>query len=152
MATDEQSPTHTDPGASAPLSQIPTLTSVLDGYTDAGFGGSFSVLADAEVECHACNERFRASATAMSSLRRLEGQSDPDDMMAVAAITCPTCGTRGTLVLGYGPMAGVEDGDVLQALQDSRADGHLPGNSAPGEAVGDDADSGRGVNTASVPQ
>ena len=35
MATDEQSPTYTDPGASAQLSKIPTLTSVLDGYTEA---------------------------------------------------------------------------------------------------------------------
>ena len=150
MATDEQSPMHTDPGASAPLAQIPTLTSVIDGYTEAGFAGSFSVLADAELECHACNERFLAGAAAMSSLRRLEGQSDPDDMMAVAAISCPNCGMRGTVILGYGPMASAEDGDVLQALRDDRGDAHLPGNSAPGEAVGDGSDGAAHVGTESA--
>jgi hypothetical protein len=74
----------------------------------------------------------------MSSLRRMEGASDPGDMMAVVAIECPSCQAQGTLVLGFGPAASAEDSDVLLVLRDFRADDQVPGNSAPGEASGDD--------------
>jgi hypothetical protein len=73
----------------------------------------------------------------MSSLRRLEGESDPADMVAVVALTCPACGAQGTVVLGYGPMADGHEADVLRGLRDERSTEGLPGNSAPGEAVGD---------------
>ncbi|MFT3855164.1 MAG: hypothetical protein QM733_20885 [Ilumatobacteraceae bacterium] len=115
-----------------------TLRGVLDAYADAGFSGSFTVMERAQLECHACGATFDASSASMSSLRRMEGASDPDDMLAVVAITCPRCAAQGTVVLGYGPNATAEDGDVLQALRDDRPGDQLPGNSAPGEARGDD--------------
>ena len=71
----------------------------------------------------------------MHSLRRLEGASDPAEMMAVVAITCPRCEARGVLVLGYGPAAAVEDSDVLRALDDQRGDSMAPRSSAPGESA-----------------
>jgi hypothetical protein len=74
----------------------------------------------------------------MSSLRRLEGASDPDDMVAIVAITCPNCAAQGTVVLGYGPMATLQDAEVLKELQDDRGDAEAPGNSAHGETAGDD--------------
>ena len=49
-------------------------------------------------------------------LRRLEGASDPDDMLAVLALECPNCGLRGSLVLNYGPTATEEDAAVLLGL------------------------------------
>jgi hypothetical protein len=73
----------------------------------------------------------------MSSLRRLEGESDPADMMAVVAVTCPACAATGTLTLGFGPTSSAEDADVLHALRDARNDSKVPGNSAPGETTGD---------------
>ena len=118
-----------------------TLTEVLAGYSDAGFTGSFTTLEGGSVECHQCNSTTHASRVKMSSLRRMEGASDPDDMMAVAAIQCPSCDARGTLVLGFGPAASTEDSDVLHCLQDFRSDDKIPGNSAPGEASGDAPDS-----------
>ena len=114
-----------------------TLTDVLAGYADGGFTGSFSAAPGGVVECHQCNSKSDASRVKMSSLRRMEGASDPDDMVAVVAIQCPSCDAQGTLVLGFGPTAAEEDSDVLQCLQDHRADQNLPGNSAPGEASGD---------------
>jgi hypothetical protein len=69
----------------------------------------------------------------MHSLRRLEGASDPDDMLAVVALECGVCGVSGTMVLGYGPAASDIDGDVLRALQDRREEGDLPGHSPPSE-------------------
>lgn len=114
-----------------------TLRGVLDGYARAGYDSSFTAEANAEVVCHTCEQRFDAREAPMASRRRLEGASDPDDMLAVVALACPACGARGTLVLGYGPSATAEDADVLLALPDERDDGPLPPNSTPGEAHGD---------------
>ena len=49
--------------------------------------------------------------------RRLEGASDPDDMISVVAVTCPRCGTGGTLVLKYGPTAPENEAAVGQQLR-----------------------------------
>lgn len=114
-----------------------TLTQVLEAYAAAGFTGSFSAADGAALECHDCGAVSNADTVEMTSLRRLEGASDPDDAFSVVAITCPNCSSNGTLILGFGPTAPPEDGDVLKALQDLRNEGELPGNSAPGEAVGD---------------
>ncbi len=119
-------------------SEDATLTELLAAYAEGGFGGSFSVAEGAGLECHSCGARFPAAEAEMSSLRRMEGASDPADMVAVVALTCPRCATAGTAVLGFGPAASAEDGDVLGALRDRRSDDAAPGNSAPGEVVGDD--------------
>jgi len=116
-----------------------TLTEVLEGYAAGGFTGGFSVADTTALECLTCGEQSPAGDVPMSSLRRLEGASDPDDMVAVVALTCPRCEAQGTLVLGYGPMATAEDSDVLRELRDHRHDSVAPGNSAPGETVGDDS-------------
>ena len=54
------------------------------------------------------------------------------------ALTCPHCGARGTVILGFGPSASPEDADLLGAFRDERDGEQLPANSAPGEATGDD--------------
>ena len=53
-------------------------------------------------------------------LCRLEGVSDPDDMLAAAALRCPNCGALGTVLLNYGPEAPIDDAEVLLALADER--------------------------------
>jgi hypothetical protein len=116
-----------------------TITDVLEGYAQGGFTSSFVVTDDAELECLECHTESPPDRVVMSSLRRLEGESDPADMVAVVALTCPACGARGTVVLGFGPMATPEDSDVLQGLRDHRGDSKAPGNSAHGETTGDDA-------------
>ena len=60
------------------------------------------------------------------SVRRLEGASDPDDMVAIAAIVCPACATRGVLVLGFGPSSSLVDAETLQALRDGSHESDLP--------------------------
>jgi hypothetical protein len=111
----------------------------LEGYAQGGFSSSFVVTDEAALECVECGTVSSAEGVKMSSLRRLEGESDPSDMVAVVALTCPVCGSRGTLVLGFGPMATQQDSDVLKALRDHRGDAKAPGNSAHGETTGDDA-------------
>jgi hypothetical protein len=126
-----------DPDTSSIPNDGTTLTEVLEAYAAADFTGSFSAAHGASLECHECGAISDADTVEMTSLRRLEGASDPDDMFSVVAITCPKCLSKGTLILGFGPTAPPEDGDVLKALQDLRNEGELPGNSAPGEAIGD---------------
>ena len=115
------------------------MTDVLEGYAQGGFDSSFVVTDDSELECVECGTVSSPATVSMSSLRRLEGASDPDDMIAVVAITCPSCGARGTAVFGYGPIATLQDSEVLKNLKDDRADKDAPGNSAHGETTGDDA-------------
>jgi hypothetical protein len=99
-----------------------TLVEVMEAYRSSGFTGDFGVDAEASVRCNACGSVMHAGRLAVHSLRRMEGASDPSDMLALVATTCPVCGSRGLLVLGFGPMASSEDADVLAALQDRRGD------------------------------
>jgi hypothetical protein len=116
-----------------------TLTEVLDRYATAGFTAEFeAVEPNGAVRCLDCGTVASAAAYSMHSLRRLEGASDPADMMAVVAITCCNCGADGVLVLTYGPAGNAADADILSTLSDVREGEVLPSNSAPGEALGDE--------------
>src|SRR4051794_34451213 len=106
-----------------------TLTQAVAALDAAGFTGQFRVLALARVQCLTCRKEFDGTRAGIESLRRLEGASDPDDMLAVVALTCPECSTRGSLVLGYGPDASLEDSQLLLELQDLR-DARGPSESA----------------------
>jgi hypothetical protein len=56
----------------------------------------------------------------LATLRRLEGASDPDDLVAVVGLVCPVCGARIAAVLHYGPTASAAEADVLAALDCNR--------------------------------
>ncbi len=81
---------------------------------------AFSVVEGGNVRCGACRTASEAGSVAVTALSRVEGASDPDDMAAVAVLTCPWCSMAGTLVLSYGPLASAEDSDVLEQLADDR--------------------------------
>jgi hypothetical protein len=99
-----------------------TLLEVLAEIAREGFTGQFMARAPeastqaGRIECVTCHTEFSADAAEVSELRRLEGASDPDEMLAVIALTCPNCATRGALVLNYGPVATVEDAAALLGL------------------------------------
>jgi len=120
-----------------------TITDVLEGYAQGGFTSSFVVTDDSRLECVECGTISSATRVAMSSLRRLEGASDPDDMVAIVAVTCPECAATGTVILGFGPTATTQDAEVLKELRDERGDAMAPGNSAPGETEGDETNGKR---------
>lgn len=122
-----------------PMGGESTIIEVLEGYAKGGFDSSFIVTDESALECVECGTVTPAAQFSMSSLRRLEGASDPADMVAVVAITCPVCASRGTVILGFGPSATHQDSDVLKELRDDRDDSTAPGNSAPGETTGDHA-------------
>jgi hypothetical protein len=94
-----------------------TLGEVLAAFEADGFDGQFVARDGAVVDCVSCKTKTPAADIAGDyRLRRLEGASDPSDMLAVAALTCPSCGTKGTLVLNYGPEASAADDEVLRLL------------------------------------
>ena len=95
-----------------------TLLDVLHALAERGFKGEFAVRGEGTIECLTCRRAQAARAFHVRALRRLEGASDPADMLAVAALACPNCGTEGTLVVNYGPLASTEDADALRDLEE----------------------------------
>ncbi len=97
-----------------------TLTDVLRLLEERGFQGQFMSRPGGRVECAHCGESSDASELEVDCHERLEGASDPADMMLVAGVACPHCGTKGALVLTYGPMASDDDAAVEGRLSLAR--------------------------------
>jgi hypothetical protein len=94
-----------------------TITEVLEEYEAQGFDSQFMPDADGNLRCLNCNNTVPADEIGLAALRRVEGVSDPDDMAAIAALECPRCGAKGTVVLKYGPGASIEEADILGHLE-----------------------------------
>jgi hypothetical protein len=107
------------PVAGAP-SDNTTLMAVIEGLEAMGFADQMSVTEDAFVQCHCCSQRNDPHDVIVHELRRLEGASDPADMMMVIGAVCPICSCRGTLVMGYGPNTSGAEDQVILALRDGR--------------------------------
>ena len=99
-----------------------TLLDVLNEAAEAGFGAQFIARPDGLVECVECGAASATSELAVDGYRRLEGVSDPADMLLVAWVRCPSCGTHGTLTLGYGPNASEADVSILHGFDLHGAD------------------------------
>jgi hypothetical protein len=93
-----------------------TLTEIIATLEDAGFTGQMAARADGMVQCLTCRQESPANDFKLEAMRRTEGTSDPDDMLAIVGLVCPNCGTRGTAVLGYGPEADPDDAEVMVRL------------------------------------
>jgi len=86
-------------------------------YEADGFTSQFGVRPDGRIVCFSCHFEAAAEDFELVSLARTEGASDPDDMLAIAALKCPNCDCQGTLVLNYGPESSADDALVLQRLE-----------------------------------
>jgi hypothetical protein len=107
------------PRADAP-GDAQTLAGILRVLGDEGYTGQFGARDGGRAVCFTCRREYPAAELAVETLRRLEGASDPDDMLVVAPATCPRCGARGSLILHYGPEAPTEESEVLLALAEPR--------------------------------
>jgi hypothetical protein len=107
------------------------LSSVLARLGEQGFTGQFATRDQGAVQCLTCRETAAAGTYQADEVTRLEGVSDPDDMVMVAPLHCANCGAKGTLVLNYGPEASAEESDVLLALdrepREATAASEMPG-------------------------
>lgn len=103
-------------------SDATSLGEALAHFEESGFTGQFAAQEGGIVRCFTCRTDSPAREVDLDALVRVEGASDPDDMVAVAALTCPSCGTKGTVALKFGPEATPEEADVLRDLDDRRTD------------------------------
>lgn len=102
-----------------------TLTAILADLEARGWTGQFGSRPEGRVRCFSCRTDHPATSLTAEGIRRVEGASDPADMLALAAVTCPGCGNRGILTLNYGPQGSGDDGEVLTGLRDDRSDGEV---------------------------
>ena len=122
--TDET--THEAPVAGAP-SDNTSLKAVLDEFLRSGFAGDIRVCDDGRLCCGVCGYSAAPDEVELRAFRRLEGASDPADMVAVLAAVCPACSCEGTAVVRFGPDADPGDAAVLAHLRDV---GDLPATPA----------------------
>lgn len=114
-----------------------SITDALREYEVQGFTGQFRARQGGLLECLSCEESLPAEKVHRAALRRVEGASDPDDMVSINALICPRCGAKGTAVFKYGPLASPEEGDVMQRLNAVHMPSAIPGASGlldPAEA------------------
>lgn len=94
-----------------------TLTELLDRAEREGFDGEFEpVGAAGRLRCSHCDEIVEAAEVARVWSQRLEGASDPADMLHVSALRCPRCGNGGVFVAQFGSAAGLGEAAALAAL------------------------------------
>jgi hypothetical protein len=107
----------TEPMHPDPANPVDAPPRVIEEKLDpAGPTGQFQTRPGSTIRCLTCGRSFPASSQHAGQAERLEGASDPADMLLVVPLRCPHCAATGTLSLGYGPQASEEDADVLRAI------------------------------------
>ena len=96
-----------------------TLREALDRLVAAGYDIDFFVR-DGQFACPACDQSVAPEDVIIEDVVRFEGESDPDEEMAIYAIACGPCGRKGTYTVGFGPEMAPEDIDVVLRLNDGR--------------------------------
>ena len=117
---------HTDGPARDPSSMF----EILRDFRDDGFSGELFAEEGGDIRCGTCGVSSPAGSYDVAELRRMEGASDPADMAAVVAAPCPSCGTKGVLVVMFGPEAGPADQDVFVALPTPASPTERPGTAS----------------------
>lgn len=93
-----------------------TLTEIIATLEAAGFTGHMAARDAGMIACLTCRQASPAADFKLGAMRRTEGASDPDDMLAVVGLVCPNCAAKGTAVLGYGPDSDPDDAEVVVRL------------------------------------
>lgn len=107
---DPRSDIATSPGDTA-------VTTVLEQLAGAGYGEDLRPAPPpASLHCGACGSVSAVDSFGDTWARRLEGASDPDDMVLVLAARCPVCGHGGSVVLGFGPESSPEDSAIVAQI------------------------------------
>jgi hypothetical protein len=103
-----------------PLPDGCTIEEAMGRLEADGYVGQFAPRAGGTLRCFTCHRETDAGSVQLHRLLRTEGVSDAADETAIAALTCPRCGARGTVVLTYGPGAPPEEAEALRLLDDRR--------------------------------
>lgn len=105
------------------LPEDTALLAVESVLADEGFTGQFIAAPEARVLCTNCRSLIAAAWLRADEVTRLEGASDPADMLVVIPLTCPVCATRGTLIINFGPEMGPEHDMVFSAMRRKPSEG-----------------------------
>lgn len=97
-----------------------------------GYQGQFRALEGGELLCLTCRGTFPASSRRADQVSRIEGASDPADMLVVIPVVCPVCDASGSLVANYGPESSLEEAQVLRAMEREPAEGDDLDEPTPG--------------------
>ena len=111
----------------------PSLLEILAYYAEGGFGADAHATDGGRILCGSCQSLITPERLDVHSIRRLEGASDPSDMVGVIAIICPVCNAHATAVLKFGPEASPDEIEIWQRTKDLRSSDTLGGHMAPGE-------------------
>ena len=104
-----------------PATGAETTTEVLRELAERGIDTQLGPgSAAGSLRCTRCSSVSEATEYTVLEERRLEGASDPDDLVLVVAASCPVCRSGGTIVLGYGPEASGVDTDLVIGLTRAR--------------------------------
>jgi hypothetical protein len=101
---------------SSSQSSSSTVVELLKGLADDGYTSEFGVVEGAKAKCFTCRNELSAAEMQVDATKRIEGESDPDDMAVVMGVVCGQCGAKGALVAEYGPESSVESADLLRTL------------------------------------
>ena len=99
-----------------------SLAEVLRAAETDGFRADFEVEVAAAagepdgLRCSVCGETSDAADVARLWTRRLEGASDPADMLHVSGLRCPRCSALGVLISPYGANIDPAHVEILQRL------------------------------------
>ena len=119
-----------DEARQQPARDPSSMFEILRDFQADGYGGDLFAVEGGSIRCGSCSTERPAGDYDVAELRRMEGASDPADMAAVVAATCPSCGERGAMVVMYGPEAGPADSDVLAALTTPATPEERPGTAS----------------------
>lgn len=117
-------------GHEQPARDSSSIFEILRDFQSDGFSADLFAEEGGDIRCGSCDAVTPAREVNVAELRRLEGASDPADMAAVVAATCPSCGSKGVMVVMYGPEASGADIDVLAGLATPATPGERPGADA----------------------
>jgi hypothetical protein len=95
------------------------LTTILAELAADGYDADFYAR-DGKLMCRECDEAIDPATVVIERVARLEGDSDPDEEVAVFAISEGPCGRKGTYTVVYGPNVPDADAAIELRLRDAR--------------------------------
>lgn len=100
-----------------------TVTAELEELRRQGYDGDFVLREGPIACCRTCDHCVGPAALEVDVFRRLEGASEPDEMSAILALTCRECGSKGSIVIAFGPNASEREAELLQHLDTPQSEG-----------------------------
>lgn len=91
-----------------------TVSEVIEYLRKKDYVNSFDV-SDSKIFCKETDERFLPCNLAIDEVYRFEGDSNPDDMSVIYAITADS-GTRGIILDAYGTYSDTEISEFIKDI------------------------------------